>query len=152
LRLLKREKEALSELLIAGAETPEVLVDLFVKKLDELRAERTHVFACAVVAGIPITIGPVSTRNQAEKLIGKVGASRAWVVPGWTAEGWERHIAEVDTPPDPHTLNAKEEAARAKGFWAKVQQIREHETTALVAKNKHDIEIKAVSPGPGYWG
>jgi hypothetical protein len=152
MRLLKKEKEALASLLIEGAASPEDLVDLFVKKLDELRGERTHVFACAVVAGMPITIGPVSTRNQAEKIVAKIAADRAWVVPGWTAEGWERHIAEVDTPPEPQTLNAKEEAARSKGFWAKVSQIREHEATAIVGKGRQDIEIKAVALPKGYWG
>lgn len=144
MRLLKSQKDALSALMMQGAESPEVLVEDFVKRLDEMRGERTHVFACAIVAGVPISIGPLSTRNQAEKAIAKIAVDRAWVVPGWTAEGWEAHITELDVVPEPAKLTAAEQKKREGKFWAKVSEIREKETTAIVGSRRQDIEIRAV--------
>lgn len=145
MRLLKREKDALAELLMQGAESPEILAEELVKRLDEMRGERTHVFACAIVAGVPISIGPLSTRNQAEKAIAKIGADKAWVVPGWTAEGWEGHISELDKEPEPAKVNSAEQKKLDSRFWAKVSEIREKESTALVGQRRQDIEIKVLS-------
>lgn len=149
MRLLKREKDALAALLVEGAESPEDLVESFVKKLDELRGTRTHSYACMIVAGIPLAIGPFATDSQAERAAKKLGAEKLWVVGGWTPEGWANHLAELDKAPEPLKLNAKEKAAREKGFWSKVSRVRDGEVTAITGK----VEIKPlVTPGRGYWG
>lgn len=173
--LLKHERERLAALLEEGGEErhskkcvayehpapcenlrgclsgAEVLTELVAKELDRLRGERTHVFGCAIVAGVPLAVGPYSTRNQVEKAMTQLGADRVWVVPGWTADGWERHIAELDTPPEKRRTTSKEEQKKATGFWAKVSQIRDHEVTAIVAKNKSDVEIKPFKIPKGVW-
>lgn len=162
MRLKKAEKEALASLLEAGAETPEALVEDFVKLLDQLRGERSHHYACAIVAGIPMTIGPYSTRGQADKAIRKLGGDcvttlsddgtevvrkKIWIVPGWTEEGWLAHLAEVDKEPVP----AKQGEMKNGTFWGRVSQIKDNELTAIVGHNKQDIEIKAFPLSKGAW-
>lgn len=134
MNLLKREKQALASLLEEGADTPEHLVELVVKKLDELRAERVFHFAVWRTAGFYGIIGPFSTYGQAEKaLVSARVAEKAWVVPGRSPEGWARHLAEVDTPPEPPKPNAKQEREQAKQFWAKAHAIREGEHPGIIA-------------------
>lgn len=94
MQLRKAEKEELCALLEQGAETPEALVNDFVKTLDAQRSQRSHYFACMLVAGFPLAIGPFSTSGQAAKAAQKMPAEKAWVVPGWTSEGWHVHLGE----------------------------------------------------------
>lgn len=149
MRLKKAEKEALAALLIDGADSPEDLVDIFVKKLDELRGARSHFYACAIVAGIPLTIGPFTTRAQAEKAIGKFDAQKKWIVPGWTEEGWVAHLAEVDAKPVKAELNATERRKREAGFWAKARPLMDGEANGLVVKDRGPA-ISLVKKG--HWG
>lgn len=140
-RLRKNEREALADVLMQGADNPEELAQLVADKLDELRGERTHSFACMIVAGIPIAVGPFATSNQAQKAADKAAlADKRWIVSGWTADGFASHLAELDKVPEPSKLNAKEAAAREKGFWARVSQIKEHNVTAIAG----NVEIRAV--------
>lgn len=150
MRLRKAEKEALANLLQQGAETPEQLVDSFVDLLDELRGARSHHYACAIVAGFPLTIGPYTTTAQAKKAIGKLGATKAWIVPGWTEEGWVNHLAEVDAPPAPHKLSAAEERKRDSLFWQKARPLMDGEADGLVVKDR-GVQIKQILK-PGHWG
>lgn len=136
MRLLKKEREALASLLEQGAETPADLVDDFVKLLDQLRGERSHHYACAIVAGIPMTIGPYTTKAQATKAIEKFGADRVWVVPGWTEEGWVRHLSEVDAKPEPAKLSADEQRKRESMFWQKARPLMDGQADGLVVKDR----------------
>lgn len=139
MRLRKNEKDALIDLAESGDfESSADFVEAMAKELDRLRGERTHIYACAIVAGIPIAMGPLATRNQAEKALLKLGYEKGWVVPGWTAEGWDSHLAQMDKPHERKPLTAKQEAAASKGFWSKVSEIREGERTAITGK----VEIK----------
>lgn len=148
MRLRKHEREQLAALLEQGAETPELLAEEFVKHLDQLRGERSHHYACAIVAGIPMTIGPYSTKGQAERALAKFPVDRAWAVPGWTAEGWVNHIAEVDKEPPPRVT----EQLKGGQFWGRVQEIKDHERTALVGQRRQDVEIKPLKLPRGAWG
>jgi hypothetical protein len=149
MRLRKAEKEALANLLEQGAETPEALVEDFVKLLDELRGARSHHYACAIVAGIPLSIGPFTTNAQAVKAIGKLGAEKVWIVPGWTEEGWTAHLAEVDAKPQKHELNAEERRKRESLFWSKARPIMDGEADGIVVKDRGP----AVSLlKKGHWG
>lgn len=148
MRLLKKEKEAIAQLLEQGAETPEALAEEVAKLLDRLRGERGYHYACAIVAGIPMTIGPYTTRRQAEKALGRFPADKAWLVQGWTEEGWIAHLAEVDKPAPPRGT----EQLKGGQFWGKVQAIREHEQTAIVGKSRQDIEIRPFVIPKGAWG
>lgn len=136
MKLKKAEKEALASLLETGAETPEALVEDFVKLLDQLRGARSHFYACAIVAGIPLTIGPYSTRGQAEKAIAKFDAQKKWIVPGWTEEGWVAHLAEVDAKPEPQELNATERRKREAAFWSKARPLMDGEANGIVVKDR----------------
>jgi hypothetical protein len=152
MRPRKKELEALSALLEGGAETPEQLAELFIKEWERLLAERSHVYACMIVGGFPLSVGPFSTKNQAQKAIEKLGADKAWIVTGWTPEGWERHLSEVDAKPEPHKPNAAEEKKREKAFWSTVRRIEDGDQTAIVCKNRGEVEIKAVKLPRGTWG
>lgn len=145
----KAELAELAALLEAGAETPEQLAELFVKRLDELRGARSHHYAAAIVAGIPMAVGPYSTRNQAQKALEKFPVDKAWYVHGWTPEGWTTHLAEVDAPPPPHETEQLKGGQFMQRFWSTVND-KEH--TAIVARNRGDLEVKVVRPGRGYWG
>jgi len=148
-RLRKNEREALAEILMAGAETPEELAQLVADKMDELRSERTHSYACMIVAGIPVAVGPFATDNQARKAAEKAAlADKAWVVSGWTPEGFAAHLAELDKVPERAELNAKEQRDRERGFWAKVSRIKNGETVAITGK----VEIKPLRLPRGAWG
>jgi hypothetical protein len=93
------------------------------------------VYGCFIYAGIPGVVGPYTTRNQAAKALAKIPADKTWIVPGWTAEGWTRHIAEVDTKPEPRGPQDAD-----KGFWARVREIENGERTAIGGR----VEIKRV--------
>lgn len=98
MKLLKREREALAELLECGAESSEALAELAAAKIDTLRAERGFQYGVLMVAGIGKVVGPFSTGHQAAKAIEKHGAERAWVVGGHTSEGLDLHMVKVDEP------------------------------------------------------
>jgi hypothetical protein len=152
-RLRKNEREALAEILMSGAETPEELAQLVADKLDELRGERTFSYACMIVAGIPMAVGPFATANQAQKAADKAAlADKVWIVSGWTPDGFAAHLAELDKAPEPHKPNAKEQRARDRQFWSKVRAIEDGEATAIVGKSRRDIEIRAFPIPKGAWG
>lgn len=121
MRLLKNEKKQLAELLEQGAETPEVLVEMFVKKLDQLRGERGHLWYARVLTleNYGAIVGPFTTPKQAEKAANKLTGKTAYVMPGWTAEGLEVHLANVDKPAKPQGDYAEiaEDAAAFKRGW-----------------------------------
>ena len=146
-RLRKNEREALAALLEEGADTPETLAQIVADRLDELRGARSHHFACMIVAGIPVAVGPYSTRGQAAKVVTKLHADRAWVVGGWTPEGFIAHLDNLDVEVEAFKVNAKEQAARDKNFWGKVSRIRENEATAITGK----VEIRTLVK-KGDWG
>lgn len=148
MRPRKKELEALSALLEGGADTPEQLAEAFIKEWERLLAQRSHIYACMIVGGFPLAHGPYSTKNQAQKAIEKLGADKAWIVTGWTADGWLNHLAEVDREPAPHEV----EQLKGGQFWGKVQAIREGDATAIVGKNRQDIEIKPFVHKKGAWG
>lgn len=149
MRLRKAEREALASLLEQGADTPGDLVDEFVKLLDELRGARSHHYACAIVAGIPMTIGPYTTKAQATKAIEKFGADKVWVVLGWTEEGWVAHLASVDAKPEPAKLNAAEQRKRDSMFWQKARPLMDGRADGLVVKDRGP-QVKLLKKG--HWG
>lgn len=134
MNLRKVERERLAALLEEGAETPELLAQLFVDALMELWAERLWHFGVHAIAGQAGIIGPFATQKQVEKALAITGADRAWVSLGRTAEGWARHVASVDAEPEPPKLNAKQEREQAKQFWAKAHAIREGDQLGLIAE------------------
>lgn len=144
----KAELAALSALLEAGAESPADMAEVFIKEWERLLGERSHVYACMIVGGFPISVGPFATKNQAQRAIEKLGADKAWIVTGWTPEGWERHLEEVDAKPEPQKLSADEQRKRDKAFWSKVHAIREGDVTAVTGK----VEVKALKIPRGAWG
>ena len=146
-RLRKNEREALAAILEEGADTPETLAQIVADKLDELRGARRHHYACLIVAGIPVAVGPYSTRNQAQKVVTKLHADKAWVVGGWTPEGFTAHLDNLDAEVEAFKLNAKEAASREKQFWGRVSRIRENEATAITGK----VEIRTLVK-KGAWG
>jgi hypothetical protein len=148
-RLRKNEREVLAELLEQGADTPETLAQLVADKLDELRGERTGHYACMIVAGIPVAVGPFATDNQAQKAAEKAAlADKTWIVDGWTPEGWANHLTELDKAPERSALNKKEEAARAKAFWGRVSRIKDGEATAITG----NVTVKPLKLPKGCWG
>jgi hypothetical protein len=148
MRLRKAEREALASLLEQGADTPGDLVDAFVSLLDDLRGKRSHHYACAIVAGFPLSIGPFSTKAQAEKAIAKFPAEKKWIVPGWTEEGWVAHLAEVDAKPEPAKPNAAEQRKRDSLFWQKARPLMDGDADGLVVKDRGP----AVRLLKGAWG
>jgi hypothetical protein len=147
-RLRKSEKEALANLLEQGAASAEELAEDFVKLLDELRGARSHFYACAIVAGFPLTIGPYTTKAQAEKAIAKFPAEKKWAVSGWTEEGWVAHLAEVDAKPAKHELSSAEHRKRDSAFWGKARPIMDGEANGLVVKDR-GVQITLLK---GAWG
>lgn len=130
MRLTKHEKTVLSELLEAGAETPEVLAENFVAKLDELRAERYYHAGLVIDSPRSATaIGPFTTPGPARKAAVKyrdaVGGEYA-VVTYFTPEGVEAHYAKVDEkPPTKGDYKTVAEDARAfKNGWDGKQKTR----------------------------
>ena len=115
---LKRETTAIAELLAAGDETPEALANAVIKKLDEVRGERTtHYVLLRMGHGQATTFygfGPYSTKNQALKSIEKNPtaqlATAMAVVPTTSSEGLDQLIASVDSKPE------------VKGDWLVVKQ------------------------------
>lgn len=101
MRILKSEKQAIVDILIAGADTPDEMADILWKKTWELVGERDFVFALIEVAGFKRVIGPFSTAKQAQRGAEKHGADRAWIAGGVTAEATARIFAAVDEPPTP---------------------------------------------------
>jgi hypothetical protein len=150
-RLRKAERDALASLLEAGAETPGDLVDDFVRLLDELRGARSHFYACAIVAGIPLSIGPYATKAQAKKAIEKMHLDKAWIVPGWTEEGWVAHLKEVDAKPEPAKLNAAEQRKRDSLFWQKARPLMDGEAEGLALKPRDDVWVKPFKTPKGVW-
>jgi hypothetical protein len=144
----KAERDALASLLEQGAETPGDLVDAFVSLLDGLRGRRSHHYAITIIAGIPATLGPYSTRAQAEKALAKFPTDRTWVVPGWTEEGWVQHLTEVDAKPEPAKLNAAEQRKRDSMFWQKARPLMDGDADGLVVKDRGP----AVKLLKGAWG
>lgn len=140
MNLLKQEKAALAALLEEGADTPEHLAELVVKKLDELRAQRTFHYGIYVIAGTAGIIGPYATAKQAEKALALTGADRAWVNSGRTPEGWVRHVASVDEEPAPYKLSADEERKRAKAFWPRAHALMEGEAVGIIA-HKGGVQV-----------
>lgn len=104
---LKREVEAVAQLLVAGAESPEDLAKRVIVALDNARAER-------VTYGVVLRFGKTSpffqgfgmfsTKNQALKALEKhpaVGqASGMAVVPFLNDIGTEKLFASVDERPE----------------------------------------------------
>lgn len=104
---LKREVEAVAQLLVAGAESPEDLAKQVIVALDNARAER-------VTYGVVLRFGKTSpffqgfgmfsTKNQALKALEKhpaVGqASGMAVVPFLNDVGMEQLFASVDAKPE----------------------------------------------------
>ena len=148
MRLRKAERDALANLLEQGAETPGDLVDAFVSLLDELRGKRSHHYAITIIAGVPVTLGPYTTRAQAEKALAKFPTDRTWVVPGWTEEGWVAHLASVDARPEPAKLNAAEQRKRESMFWQKARPLMDGDADGLVVKDRGPA-IKLLK---GAWG
>ena len=151
MKLRKAERDALANLLEQGAESSEALVDDFVKLLDELRGARSHFYACAIVAGIPLSIGPYTTKAQAKKAIEKFGAEKVWIVPGWTEEGWVAHLKEVDAKPEPAKLNTAEQRKRDSLFWQKARPLMDGEAEGLVLKPRDDVWVKPLKTPKGVW-
>lgn len=148
----KKEIDALATLLVQGADTPEDLVKAFIDRYWELLAERKVVFASAEIVGRPVTIGPFATANQAQRAIEDSRlASKFWVVDGWTEAGWQRHLEELDAVPKKRALSADEQRERDKKFWPKTMQIRNGEHTAIIGRNRQDIEIKPFHMPKGVW-
>ena len=145
----KAERDALANLLEQGAETPGDLVDAFVSLLDELRGKRSHHYAITIIAGVPVTLGPYTTRAQAEKALAKFPTDRTWVVPGWTEEGWVAHLAEVDAKPEPAKLNAAEQRKRDSMFWQKARPLMDGDADGLVVKDRGP-QVRLVKRGA--WG
>lgn len=135
MQLRKAEKTAIAEALSTGAESPEQLATDVASLLDSLRAQRMFVYGCFTYAGIPGVVGPYTTRGQAEKALAKVPADKTWVVPGWTGDGWARHIAELDEKPKARPVQDADNS-----FWSKVSEIRNGERTAISGK----VEIRRV--------
>ena len=117
MQLLKKEREALAELLEQGAETPDELAKIVAAKLDELRAARTT-YTVVLRFGIGVhqfhvAYGPYQTRNKAqvafEKYLRQMEPSAWAFVPTRTAEAGAQLLAEVDERPD------------IKGDWAIVK-------------------------------
>jgi hypothetical protein len=98
-KLLKKEKDALTALLEGGAESAGDLAELVAGELDRQRAERSFSYGVLILAGIPKTLGPYATSGQAKRALAKHGADKAWVVGGHTSEGLDLHMAKVDAPP-----------------------------------------------------
>jgi hypothetical protein len=149
MKLRKAEKEALAALLESGAETAEELAEGFVKLLDTLRGARSHHYAAAIVAGIPLTIGPYVTKAQAEKAISRFPAEKKWIVPGWTPEGWDTHLADVDAKPVKQEVSAAEQRKRGSLFWAKARPIMDNEADGLVLQERGTVQVKLLK---GAWG
>lgn len=123
MNLLKKERAALIEIAESGdfLDSGE-FVDALVKKLDEVRGERVFQHAFLKIAGVWTVAGAYSTANQARKAIEKYPlAERAYVVPGRTAEGWVRHLEEIEKPREPSKEFAlvREDAIRfaKRGGW-----------------------------------
>lgn len=148
MKLRKAERESIATLLEQGAESAEELAQLVADALDDMRGGRSHSFACMIVAGVPVAVGPYSTKGQAEKAVTKLHADKAWVVGGWTAEGFVQHLGDVDKEVEKFSINAKEEAARQKAFWGKVSRIRDGDATAITG----NVEIRPLKLPKGTWG
>ncbi len=129
MRLLKKEREALASLLIAGADTPEALAELVAAELDRVRGERTtHSITFRTGTSTPLffSFGPYSTQAQALKAWEKHpcrGLATGWAVASTTsAEGVEQLVADIDTPPEPKgdfAEVAKDVKARRNGWGGK---------------------------------
>lgn len=89
--------------------SPEEFLKVLVGVLDEERGKREFFYGIVNTAGINAIAGPFSTRHQAEQMVEKTPAEKAWIVPGRTGEGWAQHLIEVD------------EQAKSKGDFAQVQ-------------------------------
>lgn len=135
MKLSKREKTAIAKMLEVGAETPEVLAEECNSELDKIRGERTYWFGIGLTGGVSVVVGPFTTRGQVVKALDK-NVEKFWAVPGYTAEGWVRHLAEVDAPPPEP---AEEKAG--KDFWPKAMAIKNGEQVGIIAQS-----IKVVKP------
>jgi hypothetical protein len=128
MRLLKKERDALIDLLNEGAEGPAELADDCAKTLDGLRGDRNYHYALVQhVVGFHV-IGPFATAGQAEKAGAKhPAAERCWVIQGFSAEGIDRLIREADTPAAPtgDYVIVNEDARAFRNGWKGNRRDRE---------------------------
>jgi hypothetical protein len=100
MRPVKKEIDALVELLEQDWETPEELAKALIKALDTARTERTTyvgvmVFGPHFAAAIGPYEGATSARNAVQKFPGSSIAKQVAVVPLTSAEGVEQQLREV---------------------------------------------------------
>lgn len=100
----KKEVESISALLVEGAETPDDLAKIVIRRLSELREERkTFALVFGLGPGVHAGFGPFTTRDAAFNSVDKNPvahiASRAAVVPIIGSSRTADMLALADAPP-----------------------------------------------------